>query len=152
MNQTKYTNNEKNAIRFSNFKKLETECPFTGLGIKYFASGEEIYFTNDKKYRVNSGEHIIGNEFTKSHVQIDHKENFQGLSWLVFLKRKKSNISAGLSFCDRDRIQTCNPQSRNLMRYSIAPRSLFKYNCIKGNISALKPQAFLICFLTFHFY
>jgi hypothetical protein len=23
---------------------------------------------------------------------------------------------------DLDRIQTCNPQSRNLMRYSIAPR------------------------------
>ena len=61
-------------------------------------------------------------------------------------------ILALILFCDRDRIQTCNPQSRNLMRYSIAPRSLFKFICIKGNISALKAQAFLICFLTFGFY
>lgn len=79
MNQTKYIDNKKNSIRFSNFKKLETECPFTGLGVKYVASGEEIYYANDKKYKVNSGEYIIGNEFTKSIVQIDHKEIVQGL-------------------------------------------------------------------------
>ena len=79
MNQTKYIDNEKNCIRFSNFKKLETECPFTGLGVKYVASGEEIYYANDKKYKVNAGEYIIGNEFTKSIVQIDHKEIVQGL-------------------------------------------------------------------------
>jgi AraC-like DNA-binding protein len=79
MNQTKYTDKEKNAVRFSNFKKLETECPFTGLGVKYVASGEEIYYANDKKYKVNAGEYIIGNEFTKSHVQIDHTEIVQGL-------------------------------------------------------------------------
>ena len=79
MNQTKYIDNEKNCIRFSNFKKLETECPFTGLGVKYVATGEEIYYANDKKYKVNAGEYIIGNEFTKSIVQIDHKEIVQGL-------------------------------------------------------------------------
>ena len=79
MNHTIYTDNEKNGIRFSNFKTLETDCPFTGLGVKYVASGEEIYFANDKKFRVNAGEYIIGNEFTKSHVQIDHKEIVQGL-------------------------------------------------------------------------
>jgi AraC-like DNA-binding protein len=79
MNQTKYIDNKKNSIRFSNFKKLETECPFTGLGVKYVASGEEIYYANDKKYKVNAGEYIIGNEFTKSIVQIDHKEIVQGL-------------------------------------------------------------------------
>ncbi|MFN4914743.1 MAG: helix-turn-helix domain-containing protein [Sphingomonadales bacterium] len=59
--------------------KLETDCPFAGLGVKYVAYGEEIYYANDKKYRVNAGEYIIGNEFTKSHVQIDHKEMVQGL-------------------------------------------------------------------------
>lgn len=79
MNQTKYIDNEKNCIRFSNFKKLETECPFTGLGVKYVVSGEETYYANEKKYRVNAGEYIIGNEFTKSHVQINHKEIVQGL-------------------------------------------------------------------------
>jgi AraC family transcriptional regulator len=79
MNQTIYTDNEKNAIRFSNFKKLETACPFTGLGIKYVASGEETYYANDKKYKVKVGEYIIGNEFTKSIVQIDNSKSVQGL-------------------------------------------------------------------------
>lgn len=79
MNQTIYSDRHKNAIRFSNFMKLETDCPFAGLGVKYVAYGEEIYYANDKKYRVNAGEYIIGNEFTKSHVQIDHKEIVQGL-------------------------------------------------------------------------
>ncbi|MFN9998642.1 MAG: helix-turn-helix transcriptional regulator [bacterium] len=79
MNLTKYTDDEKNSIRFSNFKKFEAECPFTGLGVKYVASGEETYYVNDKKYKVCAGEYIIGNEFTKSHVQIDHRENVQGL-------------------------------------------------------------------------
>lgn len=79
MNETIYTDSEKNAIRFSNFKKLESTCPFSGLGVKYVALGEEIYYANDKKYKVNAGEYIIGNEFTKSHVQIDHADMVQGL-------------------------------------------------------------------------
>jgi hypothetical protein len=79
LNHTIFTDNEKNAIRFSNLKKLESTCLFSGLGVKYVASGEEIYYANDKKYRVNAGEYIIGNEFTKSRLQIDHKEIVQGL-------------------------------------------------------------------------
>jgi len=79
MNQTIYTDKQKNAIRFSTFKKLETACPFSGLGIKYVASGEETYYANDKKYKVKVGEYIIGNEFTKSIVQIDSKKSVQGL-------------------------------------------------------------------------
>jgi AraC-like DNA-binding protein len=79
MNQTIYTDNERNAIRFSNIKKLETACPFSGLGVKYVASGEEIYYANDKKYKVKVGEYIIGNEFTKSIVQINNNESVQGL-------------------------------------------------------------------------
>jgi AraC family transcriptional regulator len=79
MNQTIYTDNKRNAIRFSNFKKLETACPFSGLGLKYVASGEEIYYANGKKYNVKVGEYIIGNEFTKSLVQINSSESVQGL-------------------------------------------------------------------------
>jgi len=79
MNQTIYTDDEKNAIRFSNFKRLETVCPFTGLGVKYVASGEEIYYANEKKYKVKVGEYIIGNEFTKSIVQIHNSKSVQGL-------------------------------------------------------------------------
>lgn len=79
MNQTIYKDEEKNAIRFSDFKKLETDCPFAGLGVKYVASGEEIYYANNKKYNVKVGEYIIGNEFTKSLVKINSKESVQGL-------------------------------------------------------------------------
>jgi len=79
MNQTLYTDADKNAIRFSRFNKLESDCPFTGLGVKYVASGEEIYFANNKKYTVKVGEYIIGNEFTKSLVQINSNEAVQGL-------------------------------------------------------------------------
>jgi hypothetical protein len=71
VNHTIYTDTEKNAIRFSEFKKLETQTPFTGLGIKYVAAGEETYFVNNKKFSVKEGEYIIGNDFTTSIVQID---------------------------------------------------------------------------------
>lgn len=79
MNKIIYTDNDKNAIRFSDYKRLETDCPFSGLGVKYVASGEEIYYANNKKYKVKVGEYIIGNEFTKSIVQINHAEAVQGL-------------------------------------------------------------------------
>jgi AraC-like DNA-binding protein len=79
MNETIYKDEEKNAIRFSDFKKLETDCPFAGLGVKYVASGEEIYYANNKKYNVKVGEYIIGNEFTKSLVKINSEESVQGL-------------------------------------------------------------------------
>ncbi len=79
MNETIYSDKEKNAIRFSSFNKLETDCPFTGIGVKYVASGEEIYYANNKKYKVNVGEYIIGNDFTHSIVQIDNRVPVQGL-------------------------------------------------------------------------
>jgi AraC-like DNA-binding protein len=79
MNQTIYKDELKNAIRFSNFVKLEVDCPFSGLGIKYVASGEEIYYANNKKYKVKEGDYIIGNDFTQSVVQINHEQSVQGL-------------------------------------------------------------------------
>jgi len=79
MNQTIYQDERKNAIRFSEFNKLEVETPFTGLGIKYVASGEETYFANDKKFTVKEGEYLIGNDFTSSIVKIDHEKPVQGL-------------------------------------------------------------------------
>jgi hypothetical protein len=35
MNQTIFKDENNNAIRFSQFRKMEAETPFTGLGIKY---------------------------------------------------------------------------------------------------------------------
>jgi AraC-like DNA-binding protein len=79
MNQTIYKDEEKNAIRFSKIKKIEGEMPFTGLGIKYVASGQETYYANDKKFTVKEGEYIIGNDFTSSIVEINQKQPVQGL-------------------------------------------------------------------------
>jgi AraC family transcriptional regulator len=79
MNQTIYKDCNKNEIRFSRIMKIEAEMPFTGLGVKYVASGEEVYYANQKKYIVKKGEYIIGNDFTKSIVQIDEHDPVQGL-------------------------------------------------------------------------
>ena len=79
MNKTVYKDEEKNEIRFSIIKKIETEVPFSGLGVKYVASGEEIYYANNKKYIVKQGDYIIGNDFTSSFVKIDHTTEVQGL-------------------------------------------------------------------------
>ena len=79
MNKTIYSDKEKNAIRFSKISKIEGEMPFTGLGIKYVASGEETYYANNKKFTVKEGEYIIGNDFTSSIVHINNKDIVQGL-------------------------------------------------------------------------
>ncbi|MFM9056324.1 MAG: helix-turn-helix transcriptional regulator [Bacteroidota bacterium] len=79
MNRTIYRDVDKNAIRFSEILKMEAETPFTGLGIKYVASGTEIYHANNRKYTVREGEYIIGNDFTNTIVQINHQEPVQGL-------------------------------------------------------------------------
>lgn len=79
MNLSIYTDHLNNAIRFSSFAKMETETMFSGMGIKYVASGEEIYYVNGNKYAVKQGEYIIGNDFTSAFVKIDHHQAVQGL-------------------------------------------------------------------------
>ena len=79
MNQTVYKDQIKNAIRVSNFVRFDSDYPFSGLGVKYVVSGEETYYANNKKFSVRQGEYIIGNDFTKSVVQINHKHEVQGL-------------------------------------------------------------------------
>jgi AraC-like DNA-binding protein len=79
MNQTIYSDENDNEIRFSEITKLETEIAFKGLGIKYVASGEETYYANGKKFMVREGEYIIGNDFTKSIVQINQEKVVEGI-------------------------------------------------------------------------
>ncbi len=79
MNQILYTDDACNEIRISEIKKIETEIAFKGIGIKYVASGEETYYANGKKFMVREGEYIIGNDFTKSIVQINQEKAVEGL-------------------------------------------------------------------------
>jgi AraC-like DNA-binding protein len=43
------------------------------------ASGEETYYANGKKFMVREGEYIIGNDFTKSIVQINQEKVVEGI-------------------------------------------------------------------------
>jgi AraC-like DNA-binding protein len=79
MNKTIYFDEDKNSIRYSQIKNIEAEIQFTGLGVKYVASGSEIYHANGKKFIVKEGEYIIGNDFTSSVVKIDQEEAVHGL-------------------------------------------------------------------------
>lgn len=79
MNKTIYFDEDKNSIRYSQIKNIEAEIQFTGLGVKYVASGSEIYHANGKKFTVKEGEYIIGNDFTSSIVKIDQEEAVHGL-------------------------------------------------------------------------
>ena len=79
MNRTVYSDNNHNEIRISEIKKIESEIAFKGLGIKYVAFGEETYYANGKKFMVREGEYIIGNDFTKSIVQINQEKAVEGL-------------------------------------------------------------------------
>jgi AraC-like DNA-binding protein len=79
MNKTIYFDEDKNSIRYSQIKNIEAEIQFTGLGVKYVASGSEIYHANGKKFIVKEGEYIIGNDFTSSIVKIDQEEAVHGL-------------------------------------------------------------------------
>jgi len=79
MNQTIYSDDNHNEIRFSEIKKIESDVAFKGLGIKYVASGEETYYANGKKFMVREGEYIIGNDFTKSIVQINQEKVVEGI-------------------------------------------------------------------------
>lgn len=79
MNRSIFQDERRNAIRFSTFKKMEAEVTFTGIGLKYVATGEEVYHTQDGKFSVKAGEYIIGNDFTAAVVRIDHSAPVQGL-------------------------------------------------------------------------
>lgn len=79
MNKTLYKDDQKNAVRFSEITKMETEIPFSGIGIKYVVRGEEQYFASRKKLTVKQGEYLLGNDFTAAVVQINQKEPVQGL-------------------------------------------------------------------------
>jgi len=79
MNSILYQDSALNSFRLSRISRIEAEVPFTGLGIKYVGSGREVYFANDRKYRVEAGSYLIGNDFTRSIVHINQPEPVRGI-------------------------------------------------------------------------
>lgn len=74
-----YQDAEHNAVRYSRIQKIEAPVSFGAFGIKYVASGEEVYHINDKKFVVREGQYMIGNQFTAAHVAIDQQCPAQGI-------------------------------------------------------------------------
>jgi len=79
MNRTIYTDPEKNAIRYSQIRAIEQEISFSGVGVKFVASGEEQYIASGRKYVVREAEYLIGNDFTSAVVRINQATPVQGV-------------------------------------------------------------------------
>jgi AraC-like DNA-binding protein len=73
MNKTLYKDSIENALRLSEFDKYKGETSFKNLAAKFVVKGSETYVLNGKKYRVNQGEYMIGNNDAFSEVMISEK-------------------------------------------------------------------------------
>ena len=79
MNQILYKDIVGNEIRLSRVNQFDGDIPFKGIGIKYVVSGQELYFVNKKKFKVEQGQYLLGNDFTTAAVKIKQKEPVVGL-------------------------------------------------------------------------
>ena len=79
MNQSVFKDKTNNALRISKVSKMDMEIPFKGIGIKFVVSGEETYIANNKSYKLQRNEYILGNDFTSASVQIDQPEASNGI-------------------------------------------------------------------------
>lgn len=73
MNENLYLDELKNALRISEFEKFHGETTFSNVAAKFVASGQETYIVNGKKFLVNEGEYILGNNNQLSEVSITQK-------------------------------------------------------------------------------
>jgi AraC-like DNA-binding protein len=77
MNKDIYKDEEKNAIRISELNAYSGEVHFSNVAAKFVLEGKETYIVNNKKFQVNKGEYIIGNNNQLSEVNIN--QNTVGL-------------------------------------------------------------------------
>lgn len=77
MNKDIYKDEEKNAIRISELNTYSGEVHFSNVAAKFVLEGKETYIVNNKKFQVNKGEYIIGNNNQLSEVNIN--QNTVGL-------------------------------------------------------------------------
>ncbi len=68
-----YQDEWQNAVRISDFEQFEGETTFQHVAAKFVVSGEETYLINGKKFHVNTGEYLIGNNNLLSEVIIKNK-------------------------------------------------------------------------------
>ncbi len=73
MNKTLYQDSSENALRLSKFEQFSGQTSFNNLAAKFVVKGSETYILNGKKFRVNQGEYMIGNNNALSEVMISEK-------------------------------------------------------------------------------
>jgi AraC family transcriptional regulator len=73
MNKTLFEDQHSNSIRISDFNLFHGETSFNNLAIKYVAKGSESYFVKNKKFLVQEGEFMIGNNDLSSEVKINER-------------------------------------------------------------------------------
>jgi AraC-like DNA-binding protein len=73
MNKTVFSDAQENSLRLSEFDSFSGETSFRNLAAKFVVRGSETYILNGKKYRVNQGEYMIGNNDVLSEVIIREK-------------------------------------------------------------------------------
>lgn len=66
-------------VNFSLIKELNAPISFNGFSIKYVFNGIENYKVNGRKYNVNKGEYILGNNFSEGKVNIGCKDYVKGI-------------------------------------------------------------------------
>ncbi len=73
MNKTLFLDAHENALRFSSFDNFNGETSFKQLAAKFVIEGSETYVIGGKKFKVHSGEYILGNNNLLSEVLIQEK-------------------------------------------------------------------------------
>ena len=73
MNEKLYSDKLNNAVRLSEFEKFQGETTFNNVAAKFVVSGQETYIVNGKKFLVNEGEYILGNNNQLTEVIISQK-------------------------------------------------------------------------------
>lgn len=72
-----YTDKNNNSIRVSKLNKYSGEVHFSNIAAKFVLEGKETYVVNNKKFQVETGQYIIGNNNQLSEIEIN--ENTLGL-------------------------------------------------------------------------
>lgn len=68
-----------NLINYSLLSEYYCKIPFRSFSIKYVSGGHECYTINSTKFKVDSGEYILANNFSNGSVEIDSRVPVTGL-------------------------------------------------------------------------
>lgn len=68
-----------NIIDYSVLKQYYSTAPYRGFGIKYVASGTELYMANGNRYYVTGGEYLLTNSHCQGFVKIDSNQPVEGI-------------------------------------------------------------------------